>query len=187
MSIHKAIPKKKRLLVYEKYNHHCAYCGCDLEYKDMQVDHIESVYKHTDYKQDMTWSEMNDIQNLMPSCRACNYYKGSSSIEIFRKKLSNTLISNLRKSFDYRLALKYGLIKENIKPIKFYFEKVKCMEQLLSEYTPMIEEMKAMMNGEADKEQKDNGFFDEIMDDSEDGEVYEKIKEIIDKVKEQET
>jgi len=39
---------------------------------------------------------------------------------------------------------------------------------------------------EADKEQEDNGFFDEIMDDSEDGEVYEKIKEIIAKVKEQE-
>lgn len=38
---------------------------------------------------------------------------------------------------------------------------------------------------DADKEQEDNGFFDEIMDDSEDGEVYEKIKEIIAKVKEQ--
>ena len=40
---------------------------------------------------------------------------------------------------------------------------------------------------EADKEQKNNGFFDEIMDDElEDEETYEKIKEIIDKVKEQE-
>ena len=38
-----------------------------------------------------------------------------------------------------------------------------------------------------EKEQKDNGFFDEIMDDEpEDEETYEKIKEIIDKVKEQE-
>lgn len=37
------------------------------------------------------------------------------------------------------------------------------------------------------KEQEDNGFFDEIMDDeSEDEETYEKIKEIIAKVKEQE-
>lgn len=35
------------------------------------------------------------------------------------------------------------------------------------------------------KEQEDNGFF-EIMDDESDGEVYEKIKEIIEKVKEQE-
>lgn len=34
--------------------------------------------------------------------------------------------------------------------------------------------------------QEDNGFFDEIMDDSEDEVVYEKIKEIIAKVKEQE-
>ena len=37
------------------------------------------------------------------------------------------------------------------------------------------------------KEQEDNGFFDEIMDDEpEDEETYEKIKEIIDKVKEHE-
>lgn len=37
------------------------------------------------------------------------------------------------------------------------------------------------------REQEDNGFFDEIMDDeSEDEETYEKIKEIIEKVKEQE-
>ena len=34
--------------------------------------------------------------------------------------------------------------------------------------------------------QKDNGFFDEIMEESGDGEVYEKIKEIINEVKEQE-
>ncbi len=34
--------------------------------------------------------------------------------------------------------------------------------------------------------QEDNGFFDEIMDDESDGETYEKIKEIIDKAKEQE-
>lgn len=37
MSAHKKIPKKIRLLVYEKCNHRCAYCGCELEYKDMPV------------------------------------------------------------------------------------------------------------------------------------------------------
>lgn len=39
----KAIPKKVRELVYKKYGGHCAYCGCKLEYKDMQVDHIEDI------------------------------------------------------------------------------------------------------------------------------------------------
>lgn len=38
MSTHKKIPKKTRLAVYEKCNHRCAYCGCDLKYEDMQVD-----------------------------------------------------------------------------------------------------------------------------------------------------
>ena len=32
MSKHKAIPKKKRLAVYEKFNHRCAYCGWGLDY-----------------------------------------------------------------------------------------------------------------------------------------------------------
>lgn len=40
----KAISKATRLAVYDKCNHRCAYCGCELEYKDMQVDHIEAVY-----------------------------------------------------------------------------------------------------------------------------------------------
>ena len=35
----KTIPKKIRQIVYDKYNGHCAYCGCELEYKDMQIDH----------------------------------------------------------------------------------------------------------------------------------------------------
>ena len=48
MSKHKAIPKRVRLEVYEKCNHRCAYCGCELEYKDMQVDHVKSIYSNMD-------------------------------------------------------------------------------------------------------------------------------------------
>ena len=36
----KALPKSVRIAVYQKCNGHCAYCGCDLQYKDMQVDHV---------------------------------------------------------------------------------------------------------------------------------------------------
>ena len=106
MSKHKPIQKKIREKVYQKYNGHCAYCGCELEYKDMQVDHIKSVYVHNEYLKDMTTEELNDI-------------------ETFRKRLETTLVRNLQKPFDYRLALKYGMIEENFKPIKFYFEECK--------------------------------------------------------------
>ena len=40
----KQIAQKIRKQVYEKCNRHCAYCGCELEYKDMQVDHVTSVF-----------------------------------------------------------------------------------------------------------------------------------------------
>ncbi len=121
----KPIPKKLREQVYAKYNGHCAYCGCELEYKDMQVDHIEPVY----------WAEIGrlkpneTIDNYMPSCRACNFYKSIFSIEQFRHNLQEVLMRNVRRAFDYRLAVKYGLVVENVKPIKFYFEKEKRNEQ----------------------------------------------------------
>lgn len=40
----KLIPKKIREQIYQKYDGHCAYCGCKLEYKDMQVDHVSSGF-----------------------------------------------------------------------------------------------------------------------------------------------
>ena len=118
----RTLPKKIRELIYKKYDGHCAYCGCELQYKDMQVDHIKSVYLHNDYHKDMTEEELNQIDNLMPACRMCNFYKSEGDIEHLRKRLTDTLMNNIRKSFDYRLALKYNLIKENIHPIVFYFE-----------------------------------------------------------------
>lgn len=111
----KPIPKDVRKQVYQKCNGHCAYCGCHIEYKDMQVDHVLSVYGH---------NGSNDIENLMPACRMCNFYKGVFPLDDFRKRLE-TLHERLQKPFIYRLALKYGLIEEHKKKIEFYFEKEK--------------------------------------------------------------
>lgn len=111
----KPIPKKIREQVYQKCDGHCAYCGCDLAYKDMQVDHVKSVY---------WYNGTNDIDNLLPSCRMCNFYKGTCTLEEFRKQLE-TLHERLRKPFIYRLALKYGLIVEIKKEVIFYFEAYK--------------------------------------------------------------
>lgn len=108
----KPIPKKVREQIYEKYYGHCAYCGCEIEYKEMQVDHIKPVYL----------DGTDDMENYMPACRACNFYKSTMSIERFREQVS-TINQRLEKEFIYRLAKKYGIIHEEIKPIEFYFEK----------------------------------------------------------------
>jgi 5-methylcytosine-specific restriction endonuclease McrA len=124
MSKHKTIPKKIREQLYEKYNRKCAYCGCPIEYKDMQIDHVESIYLHGDYKQDMTESELYDTENLLPACRQCNLYKSAMPVEKFRARITNTLMRNLQRTFSYQMALKYGLIEEHIGTIRFYFERM---------------------------------------------------------------
>lgn len=110
----KSIPQSVRKAVYQKYGGRCAYCGCKLEYKDMQVDHMVSVY----------WNNGgNEIENLMPACRMCNFYKSTFSIDKFREQLQ-TLTGRLDKAFIYRIAKKYGIVIEQKKPIQFYFEKM---------------------------------------------------------------
>jgi hypothetical protein len=117
---HKPIPKAVRQKVYEKYHGHCAYCGCELEYKDMQVDHVDSLWFNS-------WKKKGTIQddsmdNLMPSCRMCNYYKGAGDIEMFRERLQNTLSNTCIDTFQARLAMKYGIIEYHPWNGKFYFE-----------------------------------------------------------------
>ncbi len=113
MSKRKPISKAQRKIVYGMYDGHCAYCGCKLDIKDMQVDHLNSVYAH---------DGKNELENYMPSCRQCNFYKSTGTIEQFRKNLKSVMWGTLKKTFQYRMMIKYDLIKENDKEIKFYFE-----------------------------------------------------------------
>ena len=114
--------KKLRQEVYDKCNGHCAYCGCEIEYKDMQIDHIVPKYRNNEM-----WHNgeigSDDISNLNPSCRMCNYYKGMSSVVQFRERLKDTLMRNVQRPFDFRLAEKYGMVKFEEWDGKFYYEK----------------------------------------------------------------
>ncbi len=105
--------KELRIKVWKKYNHRCAYCGEELDYKEMQVDHIEAKHK----------GGKDDITNYNPSCRGCNFYKGTDTLEQFRSNLS-TLHKRLNKIFIVRLAIRYGILKYKPFDGKFYFEKL---------------------------------------------------------------
>lgn len=83
MNNRKNLTKQQRQKVYNKYNGHCAYCGCELEYKDMQVDHLIPL---NDWNNSYTDEELWSMDNLMPSCRLCNHYKRSYTLEHFLEK-----------------------------------------------------------------------------------------------------
>lgn len=111
-----SINKETRQKVYDKYNGRCAYCGREIEYKDMQVDHFIAK---------KAWNEegADDISNLMPSCRMCNHYKRANPLELFRRYIQE-INRKLRNNYIYKVGVSYGNVIENEKSIEFYFEKV---------------------------------------------------------------
>lgn len=120
-----SINKAKREAVYRKYDGHCAYCGCELEYKDMQVDHfipqeMEPVVVAGNFP---GIDNMDDFNNLMPSCRKCNHYKRAHSLETFRRYIEE-IPRKLSTNYIYEVGRKYGLIVEWNHPVEFYFERV---------------------------------------------------------------
>lgn len=115
----KPIPKIIRQQVYEKYNGHCAYCGCELDIKGMQVDHLDSVYRAEYEGREVD----NSIDNFMPACRQCNYYKGASTIDEFRRKILR-LERTALISFPVMLAQKYEIVQVKEWDMKFYFERI---------------------------------------------------------------
>lgn len=114
MNKRRRLTKAERQEVYDKYDGHCAYCGCELELKDMQVDHLEPLFG----------GGMDAVDNYMPACRMCNHYKSVYVLEDFRGQLGKLIARLTERVYIFRLALMYGLIKITGEPVEFYFEKV---------------------------------------------------------------
>lgn len=119
----KSIKKSERIKVYEKYNGHCAYCGKEIEYKEMRIDHIRPHREWVEALEEGT--NIDDIENLNPSCYRCNHYKRSLNLEKFRKYMI-TIHERIVKDYIVKVGLDYGIVK--ITPFDgiFYFEKYKA-------------------------------------------------------------
>ena len=82
---------------YKMYGGRCAYCGTQITFRGMQIDHkIPLAINGEDTK-----------ENMLPACRTCRRIKGTSDIEYFRKTIS-------------LIIFRYTGINE---PVRFYFEK----------------------------------------------------------------
>ena len=111
-----SINKAKREAVYKKYDGHCAYCGREIEYKDMQVDHLQPLRACS-----IDDAGTDDLSNLMPSCRMCNHYKRANSLETFRRYIEE-IPRELKENYIYKVGIVYGEVEEKPHPVIFYFE-----------------------------------------------------------------
>ena len=124
--------KKDREIIFNKYGGKCSYCGDPLQ-KGWHVDELLPVKRNHKYdkdKQKFVWDgtyehpERLNINNQMPSCPSCNINKHSGSIEEFRSLITGFMKHLNEINTQYKIAKRYGLVKEEIKPIVFYFEQV---------------------------------------------------------------
>ena len=121
--------------VWAKYNGRCAYCGCDIELEEMQVDH---------FKAHMGGGGDDSLDNYYPACEVCNRVKSNSSIDGFKERIRHCgeIHRNRKKPImadSDKIAIKYDLTKEDHE-IKFFYETynpkidVKKIKEVLKSY-----------------------------------------------------
>ncbi len=118
--------KRTREMVYNKCNGHCAYCGIEIEYKEMHVDHIVPLRRgdtNDQLKKFGIERGKDEFENYNPSCRRCNLMKSSYPLEVFRENVKGQVEQCNFYSSNYRHAKRFGLVKEIDKNVVFYFEK----------------------------------------------------------------
>lgn len=129
--------KVERLLVFNKYGGKCAYCGCELT-KSFHIDHLQPVQRHRAYNYEKNKWEFNGkvehperetLDNYMPACPSCNINKHSMSLEDFRKQILGFMNHLNNVNTQYKIAKRYGLVVEDIKPVVFYFETLNNLPQ----------------------------------------------------------
>lgn len=121
--------KKDRKKVFDKTGGHCAYCG-QLLGNGWHVDEMLPCRRKWEYVNGKkvytgyTHPERLTIENQWPACASCNINKHSMSVEDFRKAIT-TFMKHLNEiSTQYKIAKRYGLVTETLKPIIFYFETI---------------------------------------------------------------
>lgn len=104
---HNRPPKRKpfsrtaKEAVLHKFGDRCSYCGCPLTIKTMQMDHVCPVD---------TYGDNHRIDNLLPSCRCCNFFKSTDSITSFRRHLMRMVGTMHRMDSSFRMMERFGFI-----------------------------------------------------------------------------
>jgi hypothetical protein len=115
----------------------CTYCGELLPEAGGHEDHVEPIYRKwkcgLDANGDYTGRtiatgecsrpEKDTIDNRWPASSACNLFKGVFTIEPWRKVFALQVERARRRSFNFRVAERFGLVQVTGQPVVFHIEK----------------------------------------------------------------
>lgn len=149
--------------IYSKTNGRCWYCGVEIPpFSDWQVEH----------QQPRSRGGTNDIENLVPSCRACNVRKGRRTVEEYRRSLMVGLEHRITEALEFAEEIEsYTGWPEGDNPRSWLNSVVSCLQQAaeygvmsklkfyaesvdVNGYVPSEEEM-AVINAEVFRDEAD--------------------------------
>lgn len=127
------LSKENRIVIKNKFGEKCAYSGTVLDY-DWKISHLKPL-NNENHKGNPVFEEFKDLDNIVPSQRLINRYKGNCSLEDFKvrlAKLNGKLAKlplhprtpkNIQKKKDLKkLANYFGITKKKPFSGMFYFE-----------------------------------------------------------------
>ena len=130
-----SLSKKQRQAIWDKSEGHCWYCGCELPEKGWHADHFHPIIRKVKsvpgdhprtYKLVSTNEafrpEHDTLENRVPSCAPCNLFKGTFSVEGFRRELEAQVERARRSSVNFRMAERFGQLRVFENPVVFWFE-----------------------------------------------------------------
>ena len=118
----------------EKTQGKCAYCGvCVIG--NSTIDHIipKSIFDYRvfykigvpDFLTHLVMGQSEHEDNLFAACKFCNEYKSDLDIESFRRSVAASVRRLAKKSTEYKVAKRFGLVQEVVpQKIHFYFESI---------------------------------------------------------------
>lgn len=104
----------ERAQVYLKTSGCCAYCGTPINFKVMQVDHV----------QPLSLGGLDIFDNMLPACASCNWYKSTLTLDKFRSAVERFPVVLARDSATYRNAVRFGVVEPRPRKVTFYFEQL---------------------------------------------------------------
>lgn len=116
------LTKAERQVIYDKCGGHCAYCGRPITIREMQADHVMPMEFYDAYK--AVGKDIDTIDNMLPTCRSCNNYKSTLTLEKFRTCIERWPEVLENGNVTYRNAVRFGMIVPNRHPVVFYFERM---------------------------------------------------------------
>lgn len=105
--------------IKNKFGSRCAYCGSTLP-ESWHADHVEPVMR--DGYGGMMHLDRDNKDNIYPACAPCNLFKKGMPLEVFRLELEQQNNRARKKSVNFRMAEKFGLLKIVDEPVIFWFE-----------------------------------------------------------------